>query len=237
MVAGCLLYLQMHNGSIVNLQPSFSSFPLIVNAVVMGIIFSFIGCPGCYLGLFFSLGIYEKKPLRHSIFALVIFSLTRMLTIFLYAFFGQWVFQSIVVSARFQLVFFIEAGIMIFFGVLIAKPPLFHTLRMFTFSPRISYLLYAFWGAIFGLPCAVESSGFLSYLWFYPADFFPKSISFFLFAVFSTISLIIFVIIFFAGISGFQRIFKNISIYFRRTAVFYLISTGIFFFFYALKGV
>jgi len=226
-----LIYLQLNYFyPFLPLSTRFVAHSFIINAAILGIIFGLIGCPVCLVPLGLSLVVYQDKPGK-TIIPAVIFNVFRLLSIFLYALGGSYIFNmfSKILPVRFMLA--LNGIIMIIFGIIVLKrvsckpqgriPNKIKTKRVF--------LLYGLWGLVLGFPCGIEATGFLAYLWGYPAQFSLKTAALLVFSFFSILPVIFIIFMLFLGIRRIIFIWNNFRIYLRNLAFFYLMLMGVIF--------
>jgi len=239
MFAVILIYLQLNYFyPFLPLSARFYAHSFIINAIILGVLFGLMGCPVCLVPLGLSLVVYQDKPAR-TIMPAVIFNVFRLLSIFLYALGGSYIFNilSKILSVRFMLA--LNGIIMIIFGIIVLKrvscKPRGRILDRI--KTRKVFLLYGLWGLILGFPCGVEATGFLAYLWGYPAQFSLKTAALFMFSFFSVLPVTLLIFMLFLGIKRILFIWNNFRIYLRNLAFFYLILMGVIFIIAQLKAV
>jgi len=178
-IALVLIYFQLNYYFPFSLRmsPHFT-YPIILNAIILGIVFGLLGCPGCSLPLSFSLTLWHDK-LKKITLPLFVFSVSRLLSIFFYSVAGN-IGLSAMKSLSPKYMFVISGVIMIAFGIIILKGLSLHPSFAFNKCKNLIFI-YAIWGFVLGFPCGFEATGFLAYLWNYPAPGAVKYISLLLF--------------------------------------------------------
>jgi len=237
MFAVILIYFQFSRSyPFLSLSADFSAHSFIINAVILGVLFGLMGCPVCLVPLGLSLVVCQDKP-AGTIMPAVIFNVFRLLSIFLYALGGSYIFDilSKILSVRFMLA--LNGIIMIIFGIIVLRNvSCGHKGHIFNkIKTGNVFILYGVWGLILGFPCGIEATGFLVYLWGYPVQFSIKVLAFFMFSLFSILPVTILIFILFLGIRKILFIWNNFRIYLRNFSFFYLVLMGVIFIITQLK--
>jgi len=229
MLAVILIYLQLNYFyPFLPLSTHFYAHSFIINAIILGVLFGLMGCPVCLVPLGLSLVVYQDKPVG-TIIPTVTFNVFRLLSIFLYALGGNYIFNILfkILSVRFMLA--LNGIIMIIFGIIVLKRVSCKPRRRILdrIKTRKVFLLYGLWGLILGFPCGVEATGFLTYLWGCPTQFTIKTVALFIFSFFSILPVTILLFMLFLGIKRVLYVWSNFSIYLRNLSFFYLVLMGV----------
>jgi len=236
-LAVILIYFQLsYSYPFLSLPGNFSAHSFIINAVILGVLFGLMGCPVCLVPLGLSLVAYHDTPAGIVIPA-VIFNAFRLLSIFLYALGGGYIFSILSKEIPVRFILALNGIIMIIFGIIVLRNVscgytgnIFNKIR-----PGNVFILYGVWGLILGFPCGIEATGFLAYLWGYPVQFSIKTLAFFIFSLFSILPVTLIIFVLFLGIKKILFIWNNFRIYLRNLSFFYLVLMGVIFIIAQLK--
>ncbi len=203
-------------------------YPLILNALVSGIVFGLLACPGCALPITFSF-VSSEISFKNVFYPAIVFNFSRLLSISIYAFIGNIGFSSLRTLFSAGKGFMFSGLIMLVFAVLIYKNISFKSGFK---NMKIRYqglLLYAFWGFSLGFGCGLEATGFLMPLWNYPQNIVTKIASSLIFAFFSVIPVLILIFTLALSLKKLIGLLGSAKVYLRNLASFYLFILGLIF--------
>lgn len=209
---------------------NFSSFkPLFMfNAIFLGILFGFMGCPVCLVPLSLSLSVYYHRP-EKTLIPVLIFNLFRLLSVFLCSL-GITLSISLIKTfllPRYMLI--LDGLIMIIFSFIVVRG--IHLRSYETLLKRIKikkiYFLYGFWGLTVGFFCGMEATGFLVYLNSYSTNILLRIVSLFLFSIFSVLPITLFIFLLYKGLKKLSAFWVDFSIYLKNLSFFYLFLMGV----------
>jgi cytochrome c biogenesis protein CcdA len=201
---------------------------IIPTALILGISFGLTGCPGCSLPLGLSLIAYDARA-RRALLPVILFNVSRITTLFIWAMAanaGFGLLRTVSASALFTA----SGIIMIIFAGLILKG------FSLTLPPGVSnpagknlWLGYLTWGGLLGIPCSFEATGFLAQLLAQRAAAHLKITALLVFAVSTSLPVIVLSLLVYAGISNVYRRFQDMRKPIRVFAALYLSLMGLLF--------
>jgi hypothetical protein len=208
----------------------FSSGSILITAIISGFLFGLVGCPGCALPAVFSLMPWRNNLCKAATF-LVLFNLMRIASMFTYALAGNFSIGFIK-----NLFTFYQLPINLLFsasGVIII---VFAFFILYNFTPQLQLnsgktasivLLYLIWGISLGAVCGFEATGFLTYLWLWPAQLAQKILILAMFALFAVMPSLIIGLICLLGARKIIEKYSRIQVYMRNLSFFYLLVVGL----------